>query len=225
MEKYVAPAHHKTAFHCPFCKVYARQEWNGNWINTQHSAFSHDTNRFALAGCVHCGRLTLWCKHNQDEPFLLLYPVKSTAPDAHEDMPQELQSLYEEAQLVFPLSPRASAALLRLLLQKFMPHCGQDELKPINESIGKLVSQGLPQEISNALDVCRVIGNHAVHPGTINIDENPSIVSNLFGVVNFMVDELIAKPKRIAALYATLPDGEREKIEKRNAKAASAVST
>jgi len=66
------------------------------------------------------------------------------------------------------------------------------------------------------LDVVRVIGNNAVHPGEISIDDNPEIAQALFGLINVIVENRIAEPKRIEALYASLPEGARNAIERRD---------
>jgi len=47
-------------------------------------------------------------------------------------------------------------------------------------------------------------------------DDNPEIVSALFGLTNLIIDNRIAEPKRIAALYGALPEGALRGIEKRD---------
>lgn len=96
-----------------------------------------------------------------------------------------------------------------------MPHLGQKG-KNINEDIGALVKSGLPVQVQQALDVCRVIGNNAVHPGEIMFDEENQVVNTLFGLVNFIVENQITQPKQLAAMYKSLPDGAREGISKRD---------
>ena len=116
---------------------------------------------------------------------------------------------------IFNVSPRGSAALLRLVLQKLMLILGETG-ENINEDIKSLVSKGLPTKIQQALDYCRVIGNNAVHPSQINIDDTPEIAQVLFKMINFIIEEMITKPKELDELYNLLPESARTAIEKRD---------
>jgi hypothetical protein len=78
------------------------------------------------------------------------------------------------------------------------------------------VSKGLPAKVQKALDYCRVVGNNAVHPGEINLNDTPDIAQNLFRMVNFIVEDRITRPKEIDELYGLLPEASREAIEKRD---------
>lgn len=44
--------------------------------------------------------------------------------------------------------------------------------KNIDDDIVRLVKKGLNQTIQKALDAARVIGNEAVHPGTLDLKDN-----------------------------------------------------
>jgi|SRR5665647_2594902 len=86
----------------------------------------------------------------------------------------------------------------------------------INDDIGSLVKKGLPVEVQQALDYCRVIGNNAVHPGEIELTDNPEISHSLFEMMNFIVEDRISRPKRVAGLYKILPEGAIKAVEKRD---------
>jgi Domain of unknown function (DUF4145) len=147
-----------------------------------------------------------------------LYPTKtetSDIPNPSPDMPDDLVNDYEEAKNVFPYSPKASAALLRLVLQKLLRHLGQGG-KNINDDIKALVKQGLPIRVQQALDSVRVIGNEAVHPGQINLNDNPEIAQALFKLINFIVDDMITRPREIQEIYNILPEEKRKQIEIRD---------
>jgi hypothetical protein len=140
----------------------------------------------------------------------------ANAPLPHEDMPDDVKADYVEARGICNLSPRGAAALLRLAIQKLCKYLGESGAN-INTDIGALVKKGLPVQIRKALDVVRVSGNNAVHPGELDLGDKPEVVTALFGLVNLIVDNRIAEPRRIDALYGALPSGARDGIDKRDA--------
>ncbi|PZD61158.1 DUF4145 domain-containing protein [Pantoea ananatis] len=209
--KYIAPFFNsgwanrsRTSYHCPHCMVLASQHWSG--------VYRGDSSRlenFVSSVCSFCGDVALW--HNES----IIHPLTLIAPMANDDMPADCLDVYNEARSIASLSPKGAAALLRLCIQMLMPHLGQKG-KNINEDIGALVKSGLPVQVQQALDVCRVIGNNAVHPGEIMFDEENQVVNTLFGLVNFIVENQITQPKQLAAMYESLPDGAKEGISKRD---------
>jgi len=149
---------------------------------------------------------------------VLIYPVSESAippPGPANDMPPEIAEDFNEARSVFGSSPRASAALLRLAIQKLCKYLGQSG-KNMNDDIAELVKAGLPVKIQQSLDIVRVIGNNAVHPGEIDLRDNQDTVLALFNIVNFIVEEMITRPREIEDIYNKLPDGARKQIEKRD---------
>jgi hypothetical protein len=130
-------------------------------------------------------------------------------------MPGEVREIFEEAALIVDLSARGAAALLRLAIQTLMPHLGEKG-KNLNKDIGSLVKKGLEVEIQQALDVVRVIGNNAVHPGVIDLKDDKATALRLFELVNIIVERRIATPKRIAALFGGLPPTSLDAIAERD---------
>ncbi|MFG0456502.1 hypothetical protein [Shewanella mangrovisoli] len=74
----------------------------------------------------------------------------------------------------------------------------------------------MPVEVQQALDYCRVVGNNAVHPGEIDLNDNPEIANSLFEMINFIVEVRISQPKKVAALYNILPEGALKAVAKRD---------
>jgi hypothetical protein len=147
----------------------------------------------------------------------MIVPGEASVPPHREDLPVSCQDEYNEARDIAGRSPKAAAALMRLVVQKLMIELGQAG-KNINDDIGALVKAGMPVEVQKALDFCRVIGNNAVHPGEISINDDPSVAYSLFEMVNFVVEDRITKPKKIAELYNKLPAGALKAVETRDTK-------
>ena len=112
----------------------------------------------------------------------MVFPESSIAPLPNEDLPPDCMKDYSEARAIVEKSPRGSAALLRLSVQKLAVHLGGDG-KNINDDIAHLVKNGLPVRVQQALDVVRVVGNNAVHPGEMNIDDQPKTALALFSLI------------------------------------------
>jgi hypothetical protein len=100
-----------------------------------------------------------------------------------------------------------------ICIEKGLP--GRD----LNTDIGALVKNGLPVQIQQSLDLVRVIGNNAVHPGQIVIEENKDHIEKFFGLVNLIVDMLIVQPAKVHAMFTTLvPPGQKQQIVTRDSK-------
>jgi hypothetical protein len=148
-----------------------------------------------------------------------LYPsIESDLPIPHPDMPNHIKEDYEEARVVFNTSPRSSSALLRLALQKLCVELG-GKGRNLNEDIANLVKNGLPRHIQQALDIVRVIGNESVHPGMIDVRDDPDIAKGLFMLVNEIVEDQIGKLRKEADIeqrYKSLPKSKTDAIETRD---------
>lgn len=132
------------------------------------------------------------------------------------DLPDAVMRDYLEAREVLDCSPRAAAALLRLAVQRLCSELGQSTKGNLDQAIGNLVKNGLPVSVQQALDGVRVVGNNAVHPGVIDLNDSREFAVVLFDLVNHIADRMISEPKRIAEIYAKLPQAAREAIERRD---------
>lgn len=212
-EKIVYPELNLTAFHCPHCHVFSQQDWfrvSYYYGGSVHTNLSH----WALSKCSYCREYALWYKDDDGNGFQI-YPKSTLVEEPNEDLNAVIKKLYAEAAEVKDISPRSAAALLRLALQELCKQLGEDG-KNINDNISNLVRNGLPICVQKALDSVRIIGNNAVHPGEINVDDNIEIVNKLFGIINFIADQTITREKEINAFYANLPEKSREAVEKRD---------
>lgn len=207
MQKYYPPKHQERKFHCIHCGVYSAQSWHSLHFNGQYGMTTDLSMEFCV--CSHCNAWSYWYKKR------MIVPSEAPVPPAHHDMPAECVAEYQEARDIVAISPRAAAALLRLALQKLMAVLGEKG-KNINDDIKHLVEKGLPIQVQQALDFCRVVGNNAVHPGEIEINDTPEIAHNIFEMINFIIEDRISRPKHIQSLYNKLPDDARKAVEKRD---------
>lgn len=147
-----------------------------------------------------------------------IWPLTGSAPIPNPEMPDEVKSDYLEARSIAALSPRGAAALLRLALEK-LTTCLGAEGKTIDDRIQDLVNKGLDPLVQQMLDAVRVIGNEQVHPGQIDVRDDPELLQTLFWLVNEIVDEQITKRNRVQAIYGLLPENKRKAIEDRGKRA------
>ena len=248
-EGYVSAEYGIDGFTCPNCQTYAHQNWTEVFkMNERQPEFrtarglrevreilefnvfdkgeemvdqfedNKSVNRYwtdntlAFSTCSKCSQESLWVDGK------IVFPNISIAPSAHTDMPEEVKEVYNEAKGIHHLSPRASAALLRLALEKLLPLVGA-EGKDINNMIGDLVGKGLNKSVEQALDSLRFIGNEAVHPGMIRIQDDKEISIALFRILNFIVQQLITEIREIQSIHDLIPEGKKQGIEARNSAA------
>jgi len=203
------PKFEKTDFHCPYCGIHARQYWQYAFYAPDFATRPEHLETLRVAYCNACKEYSVWRKGK------IIDPLSSTAPMPPDDMPDDMRQDYLEARDIVGRSPRAAAALLRLSLQKLMPHL-DERGKDLNDDIASLVRKGLPEKIQKGLDSLRVIGNNAVHPGQIDLKDDPATATALFELLNMIVDVMIAQPKRVDEIYAKVPVSAKEAIEKRD---------
>jgi hypothetical protein len=217
--EYFPPVLGKGEYHCPHCNVYAKQFYahlhainNFNWasIVDQQDKFNSPLPReWVVTKCQRCGNVVIWHDGN------MIYPRAMIAPLPNSDMDGQIKSDYIEAGTVFSDSPRAAAALLRLALQKLCKRLGEKG-ENINEDIKKLVAKGLNPLVQKSLDALRITGNNAVHPGEIDLEEEPEKVLKLFELLNFIANKMITEPREIESFYSALPEGARDAVKKRD---------
>ncbi|MDT8979994.1 DUF4145 domain-containing protein [Paenibacillus sp. chi10] len=204
--EYFPPFHRAKSFHCPYCNVKTSQDWYSAMIYISDISFDSGID---VCICDHCSNRSFWYGDK------MIIPLATNAPMPHSDMPESLIDDFNEARNIVNQSPRGAAALLRLCLQKLMVELGESG-KDINKDIGSLVSKGLPDEIQQALDIVRVIGNESVHPGELDLRDDQETALQLFELINFIIEERISRKKRINVLFQKLPEGKRQGIEARD---------
>jgi len=130
-----------------------------------------DVENIFISRCYSCGDITVW-KHDT-----ILYPPTRYEVEPNPDLPDDVRADFDEARSVLDLSPRSAAAMLRLCIQKICMHLGEPG-KNLNDDIGSLVRKGLNARAQKALDIVRVVGNNAVHPGELDLRDDRETAAN-----------------------------------------------
>lgn len=233
MSKFVAPSYTLPAFNCPICQAYASQKWH--YVGLSRHSYPASSNSTGVieemrtggswseallmdgvraSECAHCRRVSIW-KNGQ-----LVIPLVTAVQPCHEDAPDDVRALYEEAASICRASARGAAALLRVALELLTHHLGASPRDKLNDKIGTLVSSGLPEGVIQSFDILRVVGNEAAHdPQTVLLDDNDEVAISLFELLNFSIEQTISRQKKLQKLHDTLPEGIRKGIERRNSKA------
>ncbi|MFW9439680.1 DUF4145 domain-containing protein [Xanthomonas euvesicatoria] len=219
--EYFPPQLGKGEYHCPYCNVYAKQFYahlstfrDFPWSSVVDHQSPFDSllpQNWIVTRCQRCETVALWIGNN------LVYPKRTIAPPPSDDLLQEIKNDYLEAANILSESPRAAAALLRLALQKLCVQLGEKG-ENINDDIKALVAKGLNPLVQKSLGALRITGNNAVHPGEINLTEQPERVFKLFDLINFIANKLITEPKEIESFYGALPADALSAVERRDKK-------
>jgi len=173
--------------------------------------YSSTLHNLFLSQCFNCKKWAVWVHED------LLYPPKKAGAQPNQDLPDSILDVVEEARSIIDLSARGACALLRLSIQMLCKELGETG-KDLNNDISNLVTNGLSMKVQQSLDIVRVIGNEAVHPGVIDIDDNKDIALRLFDLINIIADVMITQPKHVNEIYGKLPESKREAIEERDNK-------
>lgn len=217
--EYFPPVLGKGEYHCPHCNVFAKQNYahlhaisQFSWksVVDSRSQFAEPLPKeWIVTKCEHCGDIAIW------QDLSMIYPKKLLVSPPNGDLADDIKSDYNEAARVLTDSPRAAAALLRLALQKL---CRQlnERGENLNDDIRCLVAKGLNPLVQKSLDALRITGNNAVHPGEINLTEEPQRAIKLFDLINFIASKMISEPKEIEGFYSQLPANALQAIEKRD---------
>jgi hypothetical protein len=217
MNKFIAPSFLASAFHCPLCGILSQQTWSqkincnyvGRLANGTDGHTSYSFPNAAMSKCSSCEQISIWINKK------MVYPLTGTVEFANPDLPADILIDYNEAKEIVNISPRGAAAILRLSIQKMCVHLGEKG-KNLNDDVANLVKKGLPIQLQQALDSVRVIGNHAVHPGVIDLNDKPETAIALFSFVNIICDYFITQPKKIAEVFGNLPEKDKDNITKRD---------
>ena len=199
----------KDIFYCPFCKGETEHVWsepaNFHTITETGIRAFEEPLRFSafdvrVRVCKKCRNASLWMNDK------VVFPDHGDAPRPSPDMPDDVGKYYGEASLVMQKSPRAAAALLRTALEVLCNHLNLGDKR---DGLSKRLAESkdkIGDDMWNAMDVVRVLGNEAAHAGEINVNEKPETVRGLFVLINHIVQVLITHPKSVQNAIADIRD-------------------
>ena len=213
---YVQPSKELIKYTCPHCNTLSQVEKSQHYFPSDEYQEYHDMravtrvrNRLTIHRCQCCGKKIIWIDDNYIYPDIV-------PEEANPDMPESVKQLYNEAALISNKSPRAACALLRLAIDRLCNELGEKD-SSIDKNIGALVKRGLSPEVQQALDIVRVVGNKAVHPGQIAFDvDNVETATILMSLLNMIVTRMITEPQKIGTMFESLPESVKKSIEKRD---------
>jgi hypothetical protein len=231
--KIIHPSISEKAFNCPYCEVLAIQDWyalgakqkdKSNLIKVPDSfsyifgspfptdggiPYNTYIQNLNISKCSNCEKFSVWVHKS------LVFPANREGPVPNEYLSEDIRRDFDEARSIVNNSPRGAAALLRLCIQKLCVSLGASG-KSINDDIASLVEKGLNKRIQQALDVVRVIGNEAVHPGEMDIRDDHDTVFQLFELINLIAEQMLSQPDKIQKLYDNLSGAKRLAIDERD---------
>ena len=232
---------------CPYCTVEISPSWNSGSIEAKRA---YDDDRYydepwrlgysieiawywQAAKCPSCwGEIifvNVYAVDDPDPPLAqhLAYPSFSRRKIINDEVPVALKEEYEEACQVLPISPKASAALARRILQTTLEERGY-ESEVLAQQIEAAMNETspdkiLPNAIRQKIDVVRNVGNFAAHPMAdtttleiINVEREEAewcleIIEELFD--HYYYTNYAEDKKRIARLNEKLRRANRRQVK------------
>lgn len=142
-----------------------------------------NSGEYQIAVCRGCGKVVLF------EGGKLVFPTGGGIPAA-ECMPKDAKEVFEEAQSIINLSPRAACAMLRICVERMV---NAAEAKGDNLA-QKIESLNLPPKLTKLAHACRLVGNDAVHNAVIDFsagsEEAKAVSGALTRFANRIAEEL-----------------------------------
>jgi hypothetical protein len=197
---------------CPYCNKELYIEWDESLSFQDIDGF--ECTEIQAEQCPSCNQLivrlisgtkmkgTDYLYVNTIQNEKLVYPKSYSRPIENE-VPDFYKEDYKEACTVINISPKASAALSRRLLQKILHEEYNISKNSLAQEIEIFINlPGIPSHITEAVDSVRNIGNFAAHPikdtntGEI-VDVESGEAEWLLEVLEAMFDFVFVQPIRL----------------------------
>lgn len=193
---------------CPHCGIGTSPNFANRDLGTQGEG-SFVT---AAGNCTECHDLIVVARWiTGDPPFtsvsddFVIYPLGPHTRPVPPEVTGEYAQDFREACAVVELSPKASAALSRRLLQHILREKAGITKRDLNAEIDAAIAEGdLPSDLAEDLDMIRTVGNFAAHPmksthtGDV-VEVEPGEAAALLDLVEALLDQYFVRPARRAA--------------------------
>lgn len=199
---------------CPHCSIGINVEWDLTYAYIDNSDKPQRGTALAHGECPECEGVIVKLQSgklrkreydyyvDQVDTEEIIYPKNASRP-IEPEVPEPYKGEFHEACSVLSMSPKASAALSRRILQNIL----RQEFKIQRNSLAQEIEEfihlsGVPSHLSGAIDAVRNIGNFAAHPlkntntGAI-IDVEPGEADWLLDVLESLFDYTFVQPKRL----------------------------
>lgn len=193
---------------CPHCNVYStmrieaivkRAEWQFDLLCTCTHC---EESVFAQAEYVTFGTVDGDIAPEDSTKVITVYPNRSYT-NIPPQIPENYRIDYNEAILVADISPKASAALSRRILQAVIREKFNILHKTLDKEIDEFIKlKDVPSSLAESVDAIRVVGNFAAHPlKTTNTGEivevEPGEAEWLLDVLEQLFDFAFVRPSKL----------------------------
>ncbi|WP_024346063.1 DUF4145 domain-containing protein [Lacrimispora indolis] len=193
-----------SSFNCPFCStVFAitrethqsrHPSFNEDDCFTQYPNYEESALRIDFYKCPQCNKHIIYCEGRGDETKHVSVNIlpRSLAKQFPEYIPEKIRNDYEEAYAIVNSSPKASATLSRRCLQGMIHDFWNIKLKNLNQEITALKSKLLDDDLWNAIDSLRELGNIGAHmekDTDLIVDIDPDEATTLINLIELLMNE------------------------------------
>lgn len=200
---------------CPHCSTKVKFDWYSS-DPFDFDEVTEKAKQMKFANCLNCSSLVamivggdLQTSEYRTEGYIpehewtdIIYPKKSSFLNSDE-IPKKYTNDHQEAVSVISVSPKASAALSRRLLQNILRDEFKIQKRTLSQEIEAFIElPGIPTHLTDAVDAIRNIGNLAAHPtkdqstGEI-VDIEPGEAEWLIEVIEALFDFTFVQPVKL----------------------------
>lgn len=194
---------------CPHCGIGTRPLFREATFGSQGGVqFNVKTGN-----CSECNGLILngrWASGGEASTEFLLFPLDPIVRPIPAQVPTSYADDFRQACAVLDVSPKASAALSRRLLQQIIWEKAGIKKRNLNEEIDAVIEAGnVSSNLAEDLDMIRTVGNFAAHPiksehtGEV-VTVEPGEAEALLDVLEQVFDHYFVRPAKREAMQARI---------------------